>query len=79
MVQVWCSCQVPLTCFLCVFVDTKSPSRTVRMLVNDSIVMKNMMSVEDKAGGLYEQEKKRICFPKISASDFQTDSQTFHM
>jgi len=49
------------------------------MSVNDSIVMKNMMSVEDKAGGLYEQEKKRICFPKISASDFQTDTQTFHM
>jgi hypothetical protein len=29
------------------------------MLVNDSIVMKNLMSVEYKAGGLYEQEKKR--------------------
>jgi len=57
----------------------------VRMLVNDSIAMKNLMSVEDKAGRLYEQErkkkekKKRICFPKISASDFQTDTQTFHM
>jgi hypothetical protein len=51
------------------------------MVVNDSIVMKNLMSVDDKAGGLYEQKKKggKKSFPKISASDFQTDTQTFHM